>query len=82
MSIETSRSIATRFAAALDADDYDAARPLLAPDCRYEAPKSVIIGPDAILDSYRQASIDGHAKFDRLEYASTVPEVRRDKSGY
>jgi hypothetical protein len=76
----TAHEIATRFAAALDADDFDAVRPLLAPDCRYEVRGAVLVGPDAILASYRAASEGGRREFDRLSYSSLVIHAENDSA--
>jgi hypothetical protein len=72
--------IAARFAAALDADDFDAFRALLAPDCRYEVRGAALVGPDAILDSYRYASEAAHSEFDEVTYASRVLRVDGDSA--
>jgi hypothetical protein len=76
----TAEEIAARFASALDADDFAAARVLLAPECRYEVRGSVLIGPDAILESYRVASEGGKREFDRLTYASCVIRAEGDSA--
>jgi len=76
----TAEEIATRFAAALDADDFAPARELLAASCRYEARGAVLIGPDAILDSYRAASESARREFDRVSYASRVIRVEANSA--
>lgn len=65
-------AVATAFAEALDRDDFDVARPLLHEACAYTIRDKVLNGPEAILASYRAATEDAHAKFDRVEYASRV----------
>jgi hypothetical protein len=62
----------TRFAAALDADDFDAVRWVLAAGCRYEIRGTVLVGPDAILESYRSASEGAKQEFDSVRYESLV----------
>lgn len=69
--VETARA----FARALDADDYTAARALLAPDCAYHTGREVLHGPEAILASYREASRWARASFDRVGYQSAVEEA-------
>lgn len=61
-----------RWAAALDADDFDAARRLLAPDAAYVVRGETLRGPDAILGSYRDAARSAHAAFDEVRYRSEV----------
>jgi hypothetical protein len=68
----TAAEVAARFAAALDADDFAAARPLLAEGCRYEVRGEVLVGPDAILDSYRAASDGARREFSAVAYTSRV----------
>jgi hypothetical protein len=67
--------VAARFAAALDADDFAAAGQLLAPDGRYEVRGEVLVGPGAILKSYREASEAARREFDRVTYSSRVIEA-------
>ena|SRR5262245_5092126 len=76
----TAEEIATRFAAALDADDFAPARELLAASCHYEVRGAVLIGPDAILDSYRAASESARREFDRVSYASRVIRVEANSA--
>lgn len=66
------RSVAERFAAALDADAFEVARPLLAPGCVYEVRGETLVGPDAILRSYAAASRRARRAFDRVAYESAV----------
>lgn len=62
--------IAAAFASALDADDFERARPLLAPDCVYLARGITLRGPDEILGSYADATRGAHARFDEVRYES------------
>ena len=62
--------LALRFARALDREDYDVVRALLAPDCRYEARGGPISGADAIVDSYRCAGRTARSLFDTVDYES------------
>jgi hypothetical protein len=66
--METTR----RLAAALDAEDYGAARACLAADCVYHGPDGVLTGSDAIIASYRDHSTAGRGRFDAVEYDSLV----------
>ena len=63
---------ASALAAALDAEDYQTARALLADDCRYEFRGKVIQGADTIIDSYKTNGDAGHDRFDSVEFTSDV----------
>lgn len=72
------RQIAERFAAALDRDDYDAASELLASDCRYEISNTeTLVGPAAIVGSYRAHSERAKQSLDEVRYESQV-ETKKD----
>lgn len=59
-------------AAALDADDFTAARRWLAEDCVYEGASETLRGAQAILGSYAEASAWAHRAFDEVRYESQV----------
>ena len=59
-------------AQALDADDYEAARAVLAPDVSYEIGDEKLVGPDAVLASYRSASEMAQRLFPSVEYRHQV----------
>jgi hypothetical protein len=63
---------ARQFAAALDAERYEAARALLAPTCRYRTRTHTLTGPDAIVDSYRANGLAARRLFDAVQYGSDV----------
>lgn len=63
---------ARRFASALDTEDYEAVLPTLASGCVYEAPQGVIVGPEAIVASYRENAVAARGRFAKIEYASEV----------
>jgi hypothetical protein len=60
--------VAGQFAAALDAEDYDAAFALLAEDCLYDVHATRL----AIIESYRASADDARRRFDEVEYLSAV----------
>lgn len=64
--------VARQFAQALDRDDFEAARALLAPECVYQGRTAILIGPEAILQSYRDASHWGRARLSRVDFSSAV----------
>ena len=65
-------TVATRFAVALDTEDYDALAELLSSDCEYVARSGAFVGPDAIVASYREAGMWAKANIASVTYESTV----------
>jgi hypothetical protein len=63
---------AQRFAAALDNEDYGAAHELLEAKCEYLSPTGALVGPSAILDSYREAAIWAKSNIASVRYTSEV----------
>ncbi len=63
---------ALRFAAVLDAGDWDAARALLSPMCGYECRGSTTEGPDAIVASSREVGEWVAATFTDVRDASAI----------
>jgi hypothetical protein len=63
---------ARRFAAALDGEDDEAVRARLAAGCVYEAPQGVLVGPEAIVASYRENTVAARGRFAKIEYTSEV----------
>ena len=61
-------------ARALDEDDYDTARTVLAPGVTYEVKGQVLEGPDDVLDSYRDASSMAHRIFDGVGYDHVISQ--------
>lgn len=70
--------IAEQFARALDAEDYLHAEVLLSPGCEYVCRGRRYIGPESIIDSYRQSGEDASHQFDRVEYKSSCELVGDD----
>ncbi len=66
--------IAMAFAAALDRSDFAAAAEYLSPDCRYVLGNEVLIGPEAIIASYRKSDEWGKRALDRVIYESEVTQ--------
>lgn len=67
--------VVTRFAAALDAETYDNAIRLLADECIYNSPDGTLIGPEAIIASYRGNGERARCRFDEIKYTSSVEQV-------
>jgi hypothetical protein len=61
-----------RLAAALDAEDYVAARAVLAVGCVYHTGTTTLTGQDVILASYRANAEAARGRFDEVGYASRV----------
>ena len=72
---KTPQVVAGYFAAALDAEDYVAARVLLAEDCLYLLAKTVISGPDGVIDAYRANGEAARRRFDEVRYVSSVEQT-------
>jgi len=64
------QAIVRRLAAALDADDFAAARALLHDECVYVGPTGILRGAEAIVGSYAEASAWAHRTFDEVRYES------------
>ena len=75
------RAVAQAFADALDRNDFETAAAMLAPNCRYDltgaslTSEGTLLGPDAIVQSYRWHNARAHVLFDRVEYFSVVEEI-------
>jgi hypothetical protein len=69
---EGALSTARRLAEALDAEDYSAARAILAPGCIYRTGTATLTGPDVVIASYRANGEAARRRFDGIEYASRV----------
>jgi ketosteroid isomerase-like protein len=67
--------IVAAMARALDADDLDAVRALLADDCVYQVRGETLHGPEAIVASYAAASAMARRLFDEVRYESAVEGV-------
>jgi hypothetical protein len=78
---EQIRAIAQAFANALDRNDFDAAAAMLAPTCRYDLTRAsltsegTLMGPEAIVQSYRRHNARAQVLFDRVEYFSAVEDI-------
>jgi len=71
--------LAKRFAEALDRQNYDVLRALLAPRCRYDGPDGVVVGADEIIASYRAAARLAASHFDAVKFESNVAKVAGKK---
>jgi hypothetical protein len=69
---------AERFARGLDREAYAEVKTLFAVECSYHTSKGVILGRDAIVESYRQAAEQGRKRFDRVEFTSQVIKATRE----
>jgi hypothetical protein len=66
------QQIASLFAVALDAEDYAAARDLLADNCVYKLGDVIHRGPDAVIDCYVANGDTARGRFDEVHNFSTV----------
>jgi len=70
--VEDILATARRLAEALDAEDYSAARATLAEGCVYHTGTTTLVGPEAVIGSYRATGEAAHERFDEILYASRV----------
>ena len=73
-------SSAKRFAAALDRCDFIEAGRYVAPDCHYQTGREELVGPDAILASYRDNAVWASHALEQVIYESEVEETSDDFS--
>ncbi len=73
-------TVASRFAAALDAENYETVAMLLSPDCEYAARGGALVGPDAIVASYREAGKWVKANIASVTYESSVRAVNESSA--
>lgn len=59
-------------ATALDEDDYESARAVLAPEIVYEIGDETLVGREAVVASYRSASEMAHELFDGVGYGHEI----------
>jgi len=60
--------LVSRFASALDAEDYPSAQSCLAELCVYESPEGDATGPAAIVESYKGNGDIARERFDTITY--------------
>jgi hypothetical protein len=73
-------AVARGFAGALDRENYKAARAMLAADCGYQGPAGALLGPDAIVSSYRDQDTAARQLFDAVEYRSKITRTGADNA--
>jgi hypothetical protein len=75
------RTRAQEFAESLDRNDFETVAAMLAPACRYDLTQAsltsegTLVGPDAILASYRSHDVRAQRLFERVHYSSVVETV-------
>ena len=69
---EVAYTIAQQLAAALDQEDYVVVARLLADDCEYVGRKGTLVGPEAIITSYRDAGSWAKSAIQNVTYESSV----------
>jgi hypothetical protein len=83
MSEARALAAARAFADCLDRNEFESVAAMLAPDCHYVQESSLtsegtLVGPDAILASYRWHDERSRRVFDRVEYSSDVEVLSDD----
>ena len=71
-------AVAQRFAGALDRCDFAEAQAYLSEDCHYQIGQETLIGPEAIIASYRDSAEWGRRTLDQVVYES---QVTQDEKG-
>lgn len=69
--LETAEALAK----ALDKDDFETAKSLMGPGVVYQIGDDRLVGPEAVVDSYRRASGMAHALFDTVDYDHVIQGV-------
>ena len=73
-------AVASRFAVALDGEDYTTAAELLSPDCRYHIGGRELTGVEAIIASYSENGDKAAERFDEIRYESEVQSTGSDSA--
>ncbi|WP_420573234.1 hypothetical protein [Kordia sp.] len=76
------KEIAVQFGQSLDNDEFDVTMKLLSYDCKYSIGKDIIVGPEAICQSYEQNMIEGRKKLDVLEWGQSTIETINESEYY
>src|SRR4051812_47913916 len=82
MTEEAVRQAAARFAEALDRNDFNGANSMLTSDCLYDrragqlTSEGIIVGPDAIIASYKSHDEWARQIFERVAYSSVIEAVK------
>jgi len=74
------KDCARRFSHALDAEDYESVRAMLASDCVYVTRTGTLVGPDDIVNSYRDSATLAHQLFESVTFTSEIQRVSRDQA--
>lgn len=59
----------------LDTDQFEKVRELIASDCVYFSSSDKLIGPDKIINSYREHTEYAHGTFDKVIYESVIQKM-------
>lgn len=76
---EATTEVARQFAAALDRDDFEAARAFLTEETTYTIHGKLYIGIEQIIDRYERSSEWAQSTFDRVDYESEVEPLEADR---
>lgn len=78
--MSVSLDVAAQLARALDGEDYDSARRLLAPDCIYETGGPVLHGPESIVRAYLENGEKARQRLDNVGYTSEATLLSSDEA--
>ena len=72
--------VATLFGRSLDQDNFKLTAAVIHPECRYDMGSEVLVGAQAICDSYEQNMIEGRNKLDELVWGECKIVSRSNQS--
>ncbi len=78
--MNTTISIATQFAKALDEEDYKTAIEMISTQCEYFCRGKVYYGSDEIIKSYQSAGDSAQIDFDKIEYESFISTLEENSA--
>jgi hypothetical protein len=76
------KEIAIQFGRSLDNDEFNLTKNLLSKECEYFIGTNVLIGPDAICNSYKHNMIEGRKKLDVLQWGKSRIEAISNSEFY
>lgn len=79
---ENMKATAIQFGNALDKDDFELTKALLAADCEYLIGDTTLIGAAEIVGSYEANMIEGRKKMDKLEWGKSEIEPIGEQEYY
>ena len=76
------KKIAQKFGISLDNDEFEITKETLSQNCKYIIGEEILLGPDAICNSYQQNMIAGRKKLDKLEWGKSRVQAINESEFY